>query len=155
MIIRATTERLEAVRRIMTDESVYLYITDDGCPSGDEFDPAEMLENKSIFTLMPDENSLAIFTPVNAITYEQHSCVLPESRRRTNSLARHAWKWMFTETPCQKIITWVPGFNLRAEAAAVKVGFNREGISTKSYLWKGVKYDQILFGLTMEEWSCL
>ncbi len=107
MIQRANIEDLDAVRRIMTDESVYLYITDDGCPPEDEFDPAVMLENRSIFTLMPDENSLAIFTPINAITYEQHSCVLPESRSRTTNLARHAWRWMFTETACQKIITWV------------------------------------------------
>ena len=145
---------LDRVKEIMTHPSVYPYSSDDGCVGPGEFDPSPLLQSPLIFTLMPEPNSIAIFVPINSFTYDQHTCVLPESRGITNQLGKAVWSYMFGETKCEKITTWVPVFNRLALAAALKVGFEKEGLITQSFKRRGKLYDQFILGITKEKWLC-
>ena len=155
MIKRATIDDADRIRAIMTDDSTYPYGIDDDCPSVDEYDPVSMLSNDLIYVLMPDNNSVAIFVPMNHINYDQHVCALPESRDRTNKIWFDAWEYMFTRTPCEKITVRIPEYNQLAYAKAKKIGFIREGLSVKSIKRNRKLYNQILMGITKEEWLCL
>lgn len=155
MLKRATIEDYDRVKEIMTDDSTFPHGVDDGCPSADEYDPTPILSCNLIYVLMPDNNSLAIFAPINHINYDQHVCALPEARDRTNKIWFDAWDYMFTQTPCEKITVQIPEYNQLVYAKAKKVGLIREGLSVKSIKRNGKLYDQILMGITKEEWLCL
>ena len=45
----------------------------------------------------------------------------------------------------------VYGFNERAMAHAERVGFTREGVKRKAYLYEGEWVDGVLFGLVQED----
>jgi len=151
---RATLDDAERVKEIMIHPKVYPWIIDDGSPTSEDFDSAVFLRSEAIYTLMPNYNSLAIFVPVNSFTYDQHTCVLPESRGVTTQLGRAVWRYMFERTKCEKITTWIPVFNRPALAAALAVGFEKEGLVTSSFKRKGKLYDQFILGITKEKWLC-
>ena len=153
MLKRATIDDYVRVREIMNDISTYPYGGDDGCP--EEYDPITILSDGRIYVLMPDDNSIAMFVPINHINYEEHVCALPESRDRTNRIWLDAWEYMFTRTVCEKITVKIPEFNQLAYAKAKKIGFIHEGLSVKSIKRNGKLYDQVLMGITKEEWECL
>jgi len=153
-MIRALLEDESKIKRVMLDESVYPLISDDGAPNPNDFDIKSLLSSNAILFLMPDENSVFMYVPMNAITYEVHSNILPASRDHSRSLALETVKYMFTETKCLKIITHVPEFNKAAFRLALACGLKMEGIDRSSFLKSGKLYNQYFLGLTKEEWKC-
>ena len=154
MIRRATIEDYDRVKEIMIDDSTYPYGIDDGCPSPGEYTPTDILSDGRIYVLLPDNNSVALFVPINHINYDVHICALPESRGK-NKLWFDSIEYMFTKTPCEKITARIPEGNQLAYAIAKKTGFVNEGISMKSIKINGALRDTILLGITKEEWKCL
>lgn len=159
MIFRCTVTDLHMVQDIFTHESVYPLISDDGSLSPEAFRETEnlktVLESKSIYVLAPNRYSITIFFPCNSNTFELHTMVLPEGRgKMAIKGAADAFEWMFLNTKCLKIITYVPTFNRAAKVMARMVGFVIEGCNRKSFLKGGVLYDQTLLGITKEDWIC-
>jgi hypothetical protein len=152
-MIRYSINDVDKVDSIMRHPTIYPWISDDGCPTSMEYTSLELLKIHNVFALGPDENSLFIYIPVNYVTWDMHSSVLPKSRNRSKQLARGAVDWMFTKTRCLKIITWVPEFNSRALSLALK-GFSLEGIIKKSYMTRGKLFNQYLLGITKEDYQC-
>lgn len=134
----------------MTDPAIYPYASDDGCPEPENLDISNVIDQENIYFLSPGEGALFIYTPINFITYEVHSCVLPIARGQSVDLASKSIRFMFTVTNCRKIITWVPEDNHRARNLALKCGFKFEGISSKSWLKNNKLTDLYLFGLVKE-----
>ena len=62
--------------------------------------------------------------------------------------------WAFLEANCRKMVTSVPAYNRAALRFAKAGGMTQEGINRASYLHAGQMVDQIMLGITKEEWLC-
>jgi len=154
--MRCTIKDKDRINDIFTDISVWDSISDDGCDDDIKTKIAEtFLYNPNVYILNPMPNAVFVLIPQNAITYEVHTAIKQESRGRVGFKAgRDAIKWMFENTGCQKLISWVPEFNRSALVFASMNGFDIEGTSKKSFLKNGELFDQILVGLTKGGWLC-
>ena len=90
------------------------------------------------------------FVPMNAITWNPHIAILPQYRGLGTQAMKKAIAWMFLNTPCKKIFAAPPAFNTRMIRVFRKCGFKREGISPKSFPWRGEIHDRVLMGLEKE-----
>lgn len=91
---------------------------------------------------------------VNSICYQMHTCLLP--RIWGPGAARAAQlllEWAFTETPCEKMTTAVPAYNRAALRFARAGGMKDEGNNRASFLRNGALVDQIMLGITKQEWK--
>lgn len=145
----ARTTDLAIVRRIMTEPTVYRNITDDGCPPASDFRPVE--DSRLWYVLVSDGANvigLFMFVPLNAATWEVHTCLLPVAR---GPLAHQAaWEvldWLWRNTPCQRLITNVPAFNRLALKFAKEAGMQEFGFNPNSYLKGGKLHGQHLLGI--------
>ncbi len=146
------TRDMHIVRDIMLHPKVWPYLHDDGL---DDFHPTD--EEHIYWMLVRDESPAGVFMVYahNSICYEMHTAILP---RIWGSEAAHAAQlllaWAFSEMPCQKMITSVPSYNRMALRFAKQGGMTVEGTNRFSYLKNGVLHDQILLGITKEEFLC-
>ncbi len=90
----------------------------------------------------------------NSYCAEMHTCLLPrmwgpESARA----AQLVLAWAFEETPCVKMVTNVPAYNRAALRFAKAGGMQQEGINRASFMRNGALIDQIMLGITKEEWT--
>lgn len=147
---KLTLEDFDEMERIIFDTSVFPYVHDDGI-SKDSLDLSYFFETRDVYVLQGDENSIFIYIPINAITWEVHTNILPGSRgKKALKLFMEAAKYMFENTDCQKIITHIPEFNYRARASAHKI-MKQEGYITECFLKKGKLYDLYLYALNKRE----
>lgn len=144
---------MEIVRSILSHPAIWPHIHDD---LSNECNP---LDAEGLFWLLieDEEGPAGVFLlhAHNGVCYEVHTCLLPRTwgakAREATQLCR---SWMFENTPCQKLITNVPEYNLLALRFAKRCGMTPEGVNRKSYLKNGVLMDQTVLGLTKEEWTC-
>jgi RimJ/RimL family protein N-acetyltransferase len=90
---------------------------------------------------------LVAFVPVNHVTWGPHLAVLPEHRGHGTEMLKEAVEWMFEKTPCLKLFADPPYFNKRVIRVFEKCGFQYEGFSPRSFLWRNVLHDRVLMGL--------
>ncbi len=128
---------------------------------GQRTDPKPILnlKNNLALFLIPECDGEKIgfffFHQWNSICYEVHSAILPEYRGSISiEAAIKAKDWMFSNTVCMKIVTHVPFFNRRAYALIVRMGGKVEGVNERSFLNKGILYDQYIFGIKKEGEIC-
>ena len=149
------TSDMGLIREIMTSSEVYPYITDDGSPLKEDFDP---IDNDSIYYLLVMGEGLLyglyMLHPHNSVTYEIHTCLLRTCRgKKADKAAKEVLKWIFSYTPCLKVVTHVPESNKPALKYAQRAGLIIEGVNRESFLKGGKLYNQVLLGITREE-SC-
>lgn len=148
MRIERTFDR-DLIRAIITHPKIYPHVSDDSSAPADSFQPPM---HDSIYYLMPIDNEVMgvfMMVPVNAITFEVHTCILPEYwGKKAAEAARLCAEWMFAHTPCRKIITHVPAYNRLAYRFARQAGMTEEGRIKDSFLKNGQVYDQHLLGLS-------
>lgn len=128
----------------MSHPKVYPYISDDGSANVEDF---QVIESDHIIYLLW-EGGVFSLVPFNCITYEVHTCILPEYQGKSLEYARAGTKWMFENTSCQKIITHVPEYNKRAYVFAKKSGMEFEGTSKKAFLKNGKLHDLHKLGIS-------
>jgi len=152
-MMQAVRKDRNRINEILGHDSVWPWISDDNTPKNVRYTLGQyFMEEPGTVVLHPNEYSVFIFRPVNSVTYEAHTNILPSGRGvEAIGAGKGALKWMFKNTPCQKVITWVPVFNRMASIFARMCGLKREGNATKSYLKDGELHDQILLGITKEE----
>lgn len=159
------TRDYDLIRRIMAHPQVYPHITDDGCPPVEEFHPVESPEIWYVIVRSDSgPRSLAfgnaigmwVFFPQNHVCWEVHTCLLPVGRGETGrAAARQMAAWIWSNTPCRRIITNVPVFNRLALAFAKRAGMVEFGRNERSFLKGGELHDQIMLGLSKpEEVTC-
>lgn len=140
MTRKATIEDRDFINSVIKAD--YDLISDDG--SAKDFDCEKLLP---YFLIVGDNSGAIMMLPHNYVTYEQHTCIKKEFRKKTVNIVHDVWEWVFKNTPCQKIITNVPSFNRAANIMAIRVGFKLIGINTKSFLKNGVLYNQYFYGV--------
>lgn len=73
--------------------------------------------------LLTNEHGGFLFHPRGGGTYEVHSQIVPEGRKQSLSAAQSAARYMFTQTDCVRIVTYVPENNRRAKALTLAMNF--------------------------------
>lgn len=90
----------------------------------------------------------------NFVAFEGHVLVrrMFQGSGYTYPMASAAIAWMFTNTPCRKLVLHVAVDNPTAIALAERLGFTREGVLTRSFSRGGLLLDEVMFGMTDEEY---
>lgn len=108
-----------------------------------------------MYFLHPNKYTLFMLTMRTMTLFEVHTMILSEGRGRgAIEATREAAQWIFENTNCEKIVTYVPKFNRKARIFAKMVGMKDEGICTKSFRKNGTLHDQWVLGLEKEILSC-
>jgi len=155
--MRCTIDDREKIQRVLEHPDVFKWMADDYANLGDVSRAVEVFltSPKSIYVLMPVEGLVRIFIARSTTTYEGHGFAIPEIRgaQATTNGIIDGLQWMFKNTEAKKIFAFIPDDNKRAIRFAHKVGYKTEGVLTKSLVRDGKLYDQILVGVTKEEFS--
>ena len=149
MIIYEPTKDIEFITKCVTDPVVWRASTDDGMigVNPDMF----FVPTDGKLWLRAGDFGLFMGEPRNAITYEVHTMLLPEARGKAVDIAKGALHWVFYNTPCLKIITHVPSFNVLARRLSERCGMKFIGNNESSFLKDGVLYDQFIYGISKED----
>ena len=156
MIARCTIKDLDFINTVSKYQDNYKHLIDDGSPSIDEYSAEEMLSDKRVFYLKAttgDEDiGYFLLVPINCITYDSHVCILPEHKgKKAIGVGKEAIEWMFNNTKCRKIISYIATNKRNVYAYAKSVGFEMEGFCKKSFMYNGKIYDQSLMGINKKE----
>jgi len=95
-----------------------------------------------------------LLIPQNSVTVDIHTALLPDVRGKES---KQAGKLLLDLIFSRyfKAVTSVPSNNRVAAWFAGSLGFKHEGVNRQSFLKNGVLLDQVLMGMTREEWLCL
>lgn len=148
------TKNTALIKQIITHPSVWGAVSDDG-QSPDDYEP--VTDDVIYWLHVEDKESLGLYMlhPHNSVTFEVHTCLLPIAYgEKAKKAAQLCMEWIFRVTPCRKIITNVPESNQLALRYAKKAGLKTEGINRKSFLKGGILLDQVMLGITKEEFLC-
>lgn len=146
------TRDMALVASIMKDPAIWPHIHEDTV----ECNP---IDHDGFNWMLVDDGEPAGVFMVHALgtyCYEMHTCLLP---RIWGHKAAHAAQillgWAFTDTICEKMVTNVPAYNRAALRFARTGGMVEEGVNRASFMRNGVLIDQIMLGITKQEWkSC-
>lgn len=73
--------------------------------------------------LLTNEHGGFLFHPLGDGVYEVHTQFVPEGRKQAYRAAQSAARFMFTQTDCASILTYVPQNNTRAKALTLAMQF--------------------------------
>jgi RimJ/RimL family protein N-acetyltransferase len=138
------------IKAIMSHPGVYRNLVDDFSPAAADFRP---IESDLIWYLVAwDGNQLLglwMLVPQNGICCEIHTVLLPHAwGDRARRAANEALAWIWTNTPCRRIITNVPAENRLAYHFALAAGLEVYGTNEASFLRNGRLQDQICLGIS-------
>lgn len=141
------------IRKVFTDPAIYPHITDDSCPSPDQWQPT--MHEAVWYVLVKDGDELLgvwMLVPHNAICYEIHTCLLPASwGARAEQAAKELAAWVWDNMPARRVITNVPRCNRLALRFAKRAGMTEFGVNKRSFLKHGQLHDQIMLGISKGE----
>ena len=147
------TQDWELVKRIVTHPKIYPYVGDDFSVDPSLWEPEK---NEAIWYLaVKDEGTiigLFVYFPENYVCWHVHVCLLPIAWGRKAILAFcECIRWVFQNTPCERIVGSVPMWNFPAARLARNAGMTEFGINKASHLKKKRLHDQILFGISKRD----
>ena len=105
-----------------------------------------------LYLMNTEKTGVIMVTPMNSIACQVHTAALPELWGKASGFVKECIEWGFTNTRYLKITTFVPSFNKLALRLARNAGFEKEGIIRKSFLKNWELCDQIIYGLTKQDW---
>jgi hypothetical protein len=140
------------IDRILKDDYVWPFITDDGCPEKKMFTSKPIIEDKRSIVLMPNEFTAILMVPLNFITFDFHLAVLKPGRGQmaVDTVKKTIKEYIFVKTPCRKIIMQVPNFNISMIRFAKVLGAQLEGVLKDSFLKDEKLYNQQIFSISKE-----
>ncbi len=141
---------LKDIQRIMSHESVFWTGKDDGMVSPEGAAEA-VLSDKRFIVLRPLKNTVFLFHALNHVTYQMHVAIVdgPARSRGVRSSIK-ASRWLFKNTPCRKVISFIAANHKAALAFAYQAGMKYEGTHVKSVLQDGILRNMISVGATYE-----
>ena len=143
-------EHYAALHRIFTHDSVFYSAKDDGVSEPWKIAQA-VLSDKRMIVLMPNKDTVFLFVPVNYITHEVHVGIIAgKNRNKGVKSAIKVCRWMFKNTPCRKLISYIPSFHEASVMFSQVCGMEKEGLLKKSYLYNGGLFDLHVMGGTRE-----
>lgn len=144
------THDMALVRSIMSHPAIFPHIHDD---SVTECAP---IDHEGLYwMLVSDGEPAGVFLvhAHNAVCFEMHTCLLPRIWGKDAACAAQLLlAWAFNDTQCKKMITAVPSYNRAALRFAKAGGMVQEGVNRASFLRNGELIDQIMLGITKQEW---
>lgn len=149
------TFNAELIRLIVTHPAIWDAVSDDGVQK--EQYNAPVADSVYWLLVLDGEEILGAYFlhPHNHVTYEIHTCLLPNSwGEKAKKAAQLVLSWVFSNTICLKVITHVPENNVLALRYAKRAGLQEEGINRASFLKNGKLLNQTLLGITKEEFTC-
>lgn len=89
---------------------------------------------------------------ITSCTIEVHPALKKKYRRYCREMMNVFYQYVIKSLPaCKKITAIIPECFKTNINAAIKAGFVKEGVNRMSYERFGILYDQIHFGITLEE----
>lgn len=154
-VVLTRTRDMDLVEQIARHPKVWPHLHDDGTPE----DWAPFDHDSVHWMLVLVEGTVMgafLVHPHSAYCYEMHTCMLPAAWGAVAAKgAQLLLEWAFTQTPCEKMGTRVPEYNRAALRFALAGGMTHEGVNRASFKRNGRMIDQIMLGITKEEWvSC-
>lgn len=117
-----------------------------------------VIESPHMYVLGRDARFEAyIFSPShNSTTFMAHFAVRKDKRGgNTIKSAAEAGKWIFENTTCTAIITYVREDNIQARAAIGQIGLKRIGKTHNTVKFNGEFRDELIFQCTCEDYNDL
>jgi RimJ/RimL family protein N-acetyltransferase len=147
------TNDMELVRKILAHPRLWDHMTDDFCPTREEFTPVnDPLVWYVLATDGPDVLGLFLFSPQNGICWDAHVCILPHAwGARAQQAVRGVIQWVFDTTPCRRIVASIPEYNRLVLRFAERAGFEVFGVNRRSFQKNGRLQDQIMLGISKSE----
>ncbi len=140
----------DLIKGIITHEKLYDDVTDDFSPSRAEYEP--VMHPSVLYLIVRDHGTLQglfFFHPINAVTFEVHTCLLPHAwGHAARLIAREMLKWLWQETDCVRLVTSVPEYNRKASIFARAAGMKEYGRNPESFMKGGQLYDILLLGIS-------
>ena len=120
-------------------------LTDDGAVGKDLYFPP--ISDESSW-YRAEDFGVFLMVKQNMVTFEVHTCLLPNARGKTVEIARDAIAYAWGHTEARRLITSVPAFNPLALRLAKKAGMTVFGINPNSFLKNNVLHDVTLLGIS-------
>lgn len=149
MIISPISD-MDLIRETMTRPYIWPYIHDD-TTSLDSFSPAEPVDGWIQYLGVFDDEYCGFFLIArkNCITYEIHTVLEKWCRgSRAVDAAKSVVEWIFSNTPCQRLVTEIPEGNVPAERLAINAGLTQYGFNEHSFKIDNVIKSVKLYGIT-------
>ena len=89
--------------------------------------------------------------PWSSYCYEIHGGVSKKFWGKSVEIFTNMGMFIFTQTPCTKIVCIVPEYNRLMRAALLKTGLKQEGCITKSFIRWMRMHDQYVYGINRGE----
>lgn len=140
------------VQEILTDDSVWPHICEDGM-DGLKARIAEMyLPEERYYVLCPAPGVLLLATPFSSVALIGHVAVSKDARGADAArAAMSAYRWIFANTAYTKIIGIPSVSNKLACMFAAITGMKPEGRISQAFRKNGELHDMLVFGITKEE----
>jgi len=139
--MRCSPANIKEVTRILTHESVFDLVSDDGTPSVEHFSKYinGVLHNVGVYVLMPGPGMIIIYAPINYVTYDIHIAAVKGEAGRKDALKNtlESALWMADHTPIEKYMVTVPTLYPNVAAFCEALHLVKEGCLTKAYLKNG------------------
>ena len=147
---RLSIKYLDKVVGILSDDRVFNFINDDASSHKSTLKrtATALLTNVTVYVMMPIDDMLLIFIPMNGVMYDMHIASLVKN---VKAAAQQTVLWMTENTPVEKFITQVPEYNRAAMLFAQRCGLKKEGLLKKAFKKNGVLHDITVFGTTKQE----
>jgi hypothetical protein len=132
---------------------IFPHISDDGCPDSAALSVVLSDAMHYLGAYRDSEyHGLFLAHPHNLILWEVHTCLLPTIwGPDAKDAAKACARWLWSNTPCKRIITCIPEGNRLAARLAALSGMRRYGINPKSIQKNGRLVDQELWGMDKEQ----
>ena len=148
----------DLVNSIIRHPDIFPLVKDDSFESPEDFDCQSMIANSRnvVLSVLDDKDTVVgvfIFIALNDTTFEVHTNLLSKCRKN-NALAAavKARDFMFTATPCSRLVTRVPEFNKPAFNFSKLNGFEVDFIREKSFSYNKKLFNQTFLSLDIYSW---
>jgi len=140
------------IKKTITNPSVYPHVSDDMSPAPEDFSP---VIDDGIFyvtaTRDGEYKGLFMLHPINGVTLEVHTCLLPSARGAAYVYAKRLLSWVWENTAAMRVVTQVPANNRLARKLALAAGMTEYGLNPQSFMKDGMLYDIHLLGISRED----
>lgn len=138
------------VNAVMNHLAVHPWITG---PGQSELDATDFIADRANIALIADHAAF-LFLNKGFGTYEVHTQITPEGRDGSLALARKAAVYMFGETDCTRVVTYVPAGNRRAEALTLAMGFEFTHFGEPWMQSDGRRVPTAWYSLSKDQFQC-
>lgn len=143
---------VDTVAEFLRHPDIYPMMADDYSSPESADKAALALVSSGVWAIQPSEFTLFMLFPRTITMWEVHTLVKPEGRGgKAIADGVAAMAWLFENSPCEKIISYIPAFNRQAFLFARKAGMKVEGVATKSFRKDGQLHDQVIVGISKED----